>query len=235
MGVIGLSGCYFDFDDDDGGLFNCVEGHGGIVEAELLLPEFYGLKLSIDAEVYISQGSDWLVEVEGQSNVIDEIETDVKNEVWEIEFDRCVRDYDPLKIYITMPQLDYLKMAGSGLLSTSEIWDGPLMVVESSGSGDIFAGFSGQKLEGKLSGSGDITLKGDAQLLAFQNSGSGDLYAYELECQKADVRVSGSGDLRIKALEELKVKISGSGDVYFKGNPLIDSDITGSGNLIDAN
>jgi hypothetical protein len=235
LGSFSLSSCYFDFDDDDGGPFNCMEGQGGIVTDELNLPEFYGVKLDIDADVWISQGADWLVEVEGQQNVIDEIETDVKNDIWEIEFDDCVRDYDPLKIYITMPELDYIKVASSGQVSSGEEWNVPEMQVEISGSGDIATGFSGEKLEGQISGSGDMDLSGDAQFFDFKISGSGDLNAYGLETQNADVVVSGSGDMRIRVLEDLKVKISGSGDVYYKGYPLIDANITGSGDLIDAN
>ena len=51
-------------------------------------------------------------------------------------------------------------------------------------------------------------------------------------CQRSDIRISGSGDVRIRAEERLKVRISGSGKVYYTGNPVIESEISGSGMII---
>ena len=43
-----------------------------------------------------------------KTNIIDEIELDVRNGIWKIEFNRCVRDIDQLRIFITMPTLTSL-------------------------------------------------------------------------------------------------------------------------------
>jgi len=93
----GLTSCYFDFDDDGRSpnfSNNCEEGFGSTITEELSLTDFTGIELSIDAQVYISQGNDVEVLVKGQENIVDELETRVRNDVWEIEFDDCVEDSD---------------------------------------------------------------------------------------------------------------------------------------------
>jgi len=46
--------------------------------------------------------------IKGQENIIEELETSVRNDVWEIEFDDCVDDSDVLRIFITLPTLNYV-------------------------------------------------------------------------------------------------------------------------------
>ena len=60
LSAMTMQSCYFDFDDDGGrDNFNfnrCEEGFGSTTTEELFLEEFTGIKLSTDAQVYISQG-----------------------------------------------------------------------------------------------------------------------------------------------------------------------------------
>ena len=79
----GLTSCYFDFDDDGRSpnfSNNCEEGFGSTITEELNLTEFTGIELSIDAQVYISQGNEVEVLVKGQGNIVDELETRVRND-----------------------------------------------------------------------------------------------------------------------------------------------------------
>jgi hypothetical protein len=91
--------CYF---DDDGPFHDCEKGQGPGVEVKLDMPEFTGVKLDVEAKVFITQGNDFEVIAKGEDNVIDLLELDVQNDTWEIEFDRCVKDYD-LEIYSPCP------------------------------------------------------------------------------------------------------------------------------------
>lgn len=229
-----VPGCIFDLDDDDD-IFGCVRGDGPVVSEEITLRNFDGIDLRISADVYVRQGAEQEVIIEGQRNVIDEIERDVDNGVWKIETDRCIRDHDDLRIYITVPDLTLLRISGSGDIITENTFVVGDIELSISGSGTIDAALDADDINAKISGSGDIILEGAGDALVLNISGSGDFRAFNLDLNSANVTISGSGDVAVRVANELDVRISGSGDVSYKGNPQIDANISGSGRVINAN
>lgn len=221
---------------DDDGLFSCVKGEGNVITQEIILPDFKGVRLETSACVYITQGSEFEVIVKGQKNIIDELERDVKDDRWDIEFDDCVRDHEDLIIYITMPEIDYLAISGSGKIYGENTFDVENLDLNISGSGDMdIAVDNANDMESKISGSGKITLEGNTEKAILKISGSGDYRAFDLQTNKTYVDISGSGDAEVWVLDFLEIDISGSGDVYYKGSPDLDIDISGSGRVVDAN
>ncbi len=233
--AICLTGCYFDFDDEDGGPFSCIEGEGSLITRELYLDDFRGVKLKVDAEVHLYYGEQQYVEVRGQQNIINELELDIHSGVWDIEFDDCVRNYETLEIFITIPKVTFINVSGSGDVIGEEAFNSDQLELIVSGSGRLEGIFFVNELEGNISGSGNIRLAGESNRMDVRISGSGDLHAFDFVSDYADLRVSGSGDARVHVLSEMDVKISGSGDVFYKGYPVIHSSISGSGELIDSN
>lgn len=220
--------------DDDGWFGDCTKGEGPDVERVLNMPDFTGVKLNCEAKVFITQGDTFEVVAKGESNIIDELELDVQDDTWTIEFDHCVKSYD-LEIYITMPTIAYLSVSGSGDIRGENFFTAQDVVLRVSGSGSLCLGLNAEDVDGKISGSGRVELEGEAENLDFDISGSGDLKAFNLPVEKADISISGSGDASVHVLEVLDVRISGSGDVYYKGYPTINSNISGSGDVVDAN
>ena len=66
-------------------------------------------------------------------------------------------------------------------------------------------------------------------------TGTGDLNAYDLEVRECIVMLSGTGDARVRVVDNLDVESTGTGDVYYKGQPSIDVEITGTGSLHNEN
>ena len=223
------------FDGNAGGFFDCVIANGDLVTKELNVDNFTGVKLSVNADVFITQGDDFLVEVKGSDNIVDLIETNVNNDIWNIDFDQCVRNVKNLKVFITMPTIEYLKVSGSGLIRSENTFAVNDIELYISGPGDMDLALEGDHMEGKISGSGNMLLEGFAQKMNFKINGSGDLKAFDYEVDRANIRISGSGDAEVRVKDDLDVKITGSGDVYYKGNPSVTVQITGSGKVVDAN
>jgi hypothetical protein len=221
-------------DDDDGWWGKCESGYGPEVERVLNVSNFKGVKLSCDAKVFITQGDIFEVVAVGEKNVIEELELDVDNDTWNIEFDDCMKNYD-LEIYITMPSIKYLAVSGSGEIRGDNFFSVQDIVLRVSGSGGLCLGLYVEEVDGKISGSGRVELEGEAEFLDFDISGSGDLKAFNMPVEKADINISGSGDASVHVLEVLDVRISGSGNVLYKGHPVINSHISGSGDVVDAN
>jgi len=231
--MVSLSSCVFD--DDDGSIFNCVNGQGQVISQQLNVAPFTGIAIEGSMDVFITGGAEQNVVVEAQENIIPEIDLDVENGVWEIDFEDCVRDLKDVKIFITIPELNYIRISGSGDVISENILATETMVLRISGSGDMDLGLDVVNLDAEISGSGDMTFEGLADNFVMQIRGSGDFNAFSLDAINGEVEISGSGNARVRVSEILQVKISGSGNVFYKGNPIIDAQITGSGDVINAN
>lgn len=227
-----VTSCY---QDDNDGIFNCVKGEGNIVTQEINVSEFTGVKLEIAADIYITQGDAFVVSVTGQQNIINELERDVNNGTWEVEFDRCVKNYDELTIHITMPEIDYLAISGSGTMYSQNTLDVDELDLKISGSGDMILDLNAYKVDATISGSGQMKLDGITEIAEYKISGSGDYHAFGLQADIVEVKISGSGNAEVLAIDYLKVEITGSGDVFYRGTPTLDVSITGSGNIYDYN
>jgi hypothetical protein len=232
LGALTLTGCWI---DDDTDVFGCVNGAGPIVSETLTLPDFDAIVINMAADVFLTQGDEQSVTVEAKANIIDEIERRVSGGVWEIETDRCVRDADQVTIFITIPNLRMVRVAGSGdVVGETHFTVGDIKL-EISGSGDIDLGLTADDVEAKISGSGNIMLDGQADELDITISGSGEVRAFDLPVRECAVVISGSGDAEVTVDELLTIRISGSGDVFYRGNPTLDISISGSGDVIDDN
>lgn len=220
---------------DDEGLFKCMEGEGGIITEELFLNEFSKIKLKTSGDVYLTQGDVQKVLVEGQQNIIHQLDLDVNGDTWEIEFDDCVKDYEQLRFYITIPEIKELNISGSGMIYGENDFDLGDIRLRISGSGDIDIIGEAEDIDSKISGAGKIKLAGYSERFKLNISGSGDYRAFDLDTQDGDIKISGSGEAEVTVNDELDVEISGSGDVYYKGQPALRLDISGSGDVIDAN
>ncbi len=220
--------------DDDGIFVNCERGDGPVVEEVLNISDFTGIDLKIAANVYITQGDFFEVVAKGEQNVIDELELDVRNDTWDIEFDDCMKDYE-LDFFITMPYVEFLAISGSGEIRGETFFDSQDITLRISGSGEMCLGLNAENIDAKITGSGDMELEGACEQFDLKITGSGDVSAFPLIAERADIEVTGSGDASVHVLEFLKIKITGSGDVYYKGFPDLDVEISGSGRVVDAN
>ena len=223
-------------DRGNNGLFDCIKGEGNKVTQDLVIDEFHSVRLRGSSNVFITQGLDFQVRVEGQQNIIDNIELDVKDGEWEIEFEECQRDFTKLEFHITMPVIKNLEVSGGGdIIGENDFLVNEIdLKVDGSGSIEVRV-IDAQDVDARISGSGKIIAKGNSNYIGSKVSGSGNLEAFDLETNIANINISGSGDAEVTVFDELDVKISGSGDVNYKGNPLVNVDITGSGDLNNSN
>lgn len=196
---------------------------------------FTGISLSIAADIYLTQASDYKLEIEADADYLEKIETVVDGDVLKIKNkDHFNFEFHSkkVKIYISMPQVNSLNISGSGDILAQTAIKTEDLKIKISGSGNVkVENLSVKNLTLGISGSGDIKLAGTdiAESASYAVSGSGDIDNENLQCKKVEIQVSGSGDVRVWAVDELSVRISGSGDVYYKGRPIVDAKTSGSG------
>jgi len=190
-----------------------VSGSGKIISQNRTVPEFTKLKSSINANIVISENPDQELGVSIQENLQTYLQTEVVNQTLFISFGtRAVTSDSLITIRIAMPKITEITLSGSGNIN-SEL---PLSAIN-------------------LAGSGNVKCAGKAELVTVNLTGSGVVNLENQICTKADVKLSGNGNISLFVTDELKVRIPGMGVVYYRGLPIVRKDITGIGQLVDLN
>ena len=212
-------------------LLDCVRG-SGVVDSELReISDFTKITLKANANIYITQSDKFSVEIEAENNVIPYLTTKLRGEELVISVKRCVLTRKPIKIYISLPDLEEINLTGSGNIFGENEISVKELKLNISGSGKIDLSLEAEKLISIITGSGKISLSGNTSFHKIILSGSGIIDAVNFGTSDALVNLSGSGKCRIKVINDLTINLSGSGVVEYDGNPDIKSNITGSGKV----
>ena len=227
-----------------------VEGNRDVVTETRSVPSFDRVQNTGIFDVYIIQSDYYEVVMEAESNLLPFIRTGVSGNTLKVETRDNLRPNYPIKVIVYTPEVEEVKLSGSGLIFSDTLYVDKLEVFLS-GSGeidllvfgnDIYTEISGSGsatvyaetdiLGARISGSGDMHLAGAANRADYTISGSGTLRAYELPVKECYTKTSGSGDMYVSVSDFLDVNITGSGNVYYSGNPVMNVKITGSGKVI---
>jgi hypothetical protein len=231
----------------------CVDGTGPVISETRSVSGFTGISNEMEAIVYVSQGPEYSVRIDAQSNLMNEIRTALAGSTLEIYSEHCIDGGEPVIVYVTMPNISSIDVSGSGSVFTETPISTSSLNVDVSGSGSfnavdsIVAGVIDLDISGSgtmnifaitatlsadISGSGSITLSGSGNTVNQEISGSGRMLTFGFLVTNAYVEVSGSGNIEVNATDLIDGDISGSGDIYYKNSPIINVDISGSGSLI---
>jgi hypothetical protein len=191
-----------------------VNGAGPIVSQTLDLTTLTGFDFQVGGQVTAVVGETQQVMVRGEENVVDLLNRDVVNGIWDIGFTECVQNVSEFRVEVTVPELDYVELSGAGTINAETEAD---------------------EIDTILSGAGTVTLTGQATSQQVTLSGSGTIEAFELATEETSVLLTGQGTVNVTANAELNVDLSGAGAVFYEGNPEPNVRITGAGSVVDAN
>lgn len=213
-----------------------VEGNGIPSAESRLTRSFSEVASSGEFVVHITNGNEYDVMVNAESNLLHYIETNVRGNTLHIETRGIhnLRNHLPMEIFVTTPELEGLTLSGSGLITT-DYFINETMKLTVSGSGHIETACETGRILSLISGSGTMQIYGFTDNADFFISGSGEIDAADLSVSHCEAKISGSGDMMVNVNQYLRADISGSGNIYYAGYPEIDAHISGSGKLIDQN
>ncbi len=211
---------------------DCMQGTGPVISETREIKPFNSIELDINAEVYLSNDTTYIMKIEAQENILSHLRTEVRGNRLEIDFDKgCFIDYKKVIIYLSTNKLEEIEINGSGNIIGKDVFNTEKIDIEIDGSGDVDLQLVSNKVGASISGSGDIILKGTAEKFRVDISGSGKVRAEELTTYKTDIDISGSGECYVYAHDYLDVSINGSGDVKYSGSPELRTHISGTGTV----
>lgn len=131
---------------------------------------------------------------------------------------------------ISAPTLNSLKLHGSADFKSSKPIVGDKLEIKMSGAADADMEVKVKELYSDISGAAELKIKGEAETHTTDISGAGELKAINLHTQKTNAQVSGAGDARVNAVQDLNAKISGAGGISYKDEPANKNiDVSGAG------
>jgi hypothetical protein len=212
-----------------------VTGDGPLVTQNRTHTAFSGVDLRMNATVVYKQAPDYKIEVRAQDNIQGILITEVENGklVVRVKNDVRLRRHEPITITVQSPELNRLRVSGSGNITATGLLNADDLEVDISGSGDIeLADLVARYLDVDISGSGDFkVVSGMAPEELLRISGSGDIDVANVLAKSVISTTSGSGTTRVNVSEQLRVTISGSGNVHYKGQPSLSVFTSGSGKV----
>ncbi|UYQ91980.1 DUF2807 domain-containing protein [Chitinophaga horti] len=213
-----------------------INGDGPTKTETRTATDFTALTVSVPAEVVVTQDPTYKLTIEAQNNILDVITSSVQAKELRIKFkdNKNIGDHEKIVIKVSAPMFNKLTINGAGEITSSNALTGTDLSLKTTGASKIrlLSATMTASLDAYISGSGDIeVLAGQAASGRLTTSGSGNINMIDVTVKKVTASITGAGNIRSDATDELKVKIAGSGSVFYKGTPAIDSEVSGSGSV----
>jgi len=208
-----------------------------MITKTLHLTEFDKIDLQVGANVTIQQGDSQEVIITGQNNILEDLQTSVKNN--QVKFSsqvHCLKN-TKLDMMITVPNIDRVIIKGSGDVIVENFDNQSQLKGDIAGSGTIeINSFEGATdMAFTISGSGKVIAKEDIsslENLILKISGSGDYRGFPLATETVKATITGSGSAKVTPNKSLTATVSGSGDIHYKGKPsTLVTTVNGSGKI----
>lgn len=196
---------------------------------------FHSISSGGSFEVYITMSNKESLRLEGDKEQLENVQTKVENGVLKIQYKKStyfsLRQTKKVKVFITAKELTTIGLSGSGNISVTGALKTGTVSASVSGSGHISFAAKVNHMNATVSGSGGIKANGSATSATITVSGSGTFEGQDLHSQTTEVKISGSGWVKIYAEKSINAKISGSGNLYYSGNASVNLKKSGSGSV----
>jgi len=192
-------------------------------------------------KIYIDQGKEQKVVIEGNEIAIDRITTNVSGGKLVIDVGRDWMEklsagfdflsHDDIRLYITVKDLEELEVTGVADAEAKDIKAKDFSLKMTGASNLKLFNLNADSLKAEIPGAGKIAVDGKVNRLSVTLTGAGNFSGHKLKSKISKVTLSGVGSAQLWVTNELDVTITGVGSVEYYGNPLIKQSVTMLGKI----
>jgi hypothetical protein len=193
------------------GPFNQVRGSGNRQKQTREVAPFTSISTEGAFEIEIVSQKPLALEIEGDDNILPLIGTDVSGGVLHIKNRRGYSVSEPIRIEISVPNLEGLSSSGAGSLEVT--------------------GLKNESFEIDVNGAPAIEVSGETNLLKIKANGAGKIDTHRLRAATADVNSNGVSKISLYARDKLDVVVSGPSNVTYEGDPVVKQTVNGPGSV----
>ncbi|MCD0489027.1 DUF2807 domain-containing protein [Pedobacter sp. MC2016-14] len=215
----------------------CLEDSGIHINKDVSLKVFDEIKVSGPLKLVIKQDSSYTLQLSADSNIIDQIKTEVSGGELKISLDPgkyCGQD--SIVVHAGIGELKELEVENRSQVFSSGIVHVGELKVKLSDTTALTLNLDAAQLKTEVNGKSKISLSGQTGKHEFKSKGAIELNAFNFVSGLYDLNIEGVGKSNINVLNELKVKTNGASEIYYKGSPKkIEEKKNGIGKLEKAN
>lgn len=219
---------------------SCFKGSGNdITELRNISKDVTTIFLEDNIDLVLIEANEASLKLEGGENLLPYINTDVSGTELKIYSDNnCsfLRNYSrKLTAYLSLPNIKLIEYSGQGNITCSGVLNFKQFSIESKdATGSVNLTLNSNTVNiSQHTGPADFTIKGTTIDAFYYTGGNGWMYFNDLKADNVYLNHSGSGDMFLRAMNNLYVQLLSSGNINYYGIPnLTIIEHSGSGNLI---
>lgn len=197
---------------------------------------FDGVEISGSATIDFVQGTTDQVVVQGGEDAQRAVTLAVRGGMLRIDPAGSWKFWDAsrARIQVSARELKRVSISGAANFQATGPVRADALTVTISGAGRArFDQLETGSLDFRVSGSGDGQLAGSARDLHVRISGRSDFRGEELRSEHAVVSISGVGDVKVWATQDLEASVAGVGRIDYWGAPVVRRSVSGAATITD--
>jgi hypothetical protein len=207
--------------------------------SELQLEGVDSINFMAFGNLEIGQGEKPELRIEASSEFLSHLITEVNGNVLTIRLDNDWLAWTGLSFmhpeqvyfYLTLKQVHGIRHTGAGRVRFTGIQTDAIKVTHEGAGEMIGTQLQAKNLTVDLRGVGRLALDGKVTAQDARLGGAGSYEADALECQKADITLSGVGSAKVWVTNELNAQVTGAGSIHYRGEPQLTQHVTGIGSI----
>ncbi|WP_338875359.1 head GIN domain-containing protein [Spirosoma sp. SC4-14] len=203
----------------DGG----IVGNGQMVTQQRTIGSFHKLTVRVGMRVRIAAGNASQAELEGESNVLPHVVTQVKNGELTVMLNENThfKNTKGVTVTIHVPQLDQIIVStGCSVNSDRPILATNLTATVETGS-SLTAPVTAKSLKLTVREGSKASLQGTVADATIRMSGAGKLDADKLTIERADIKIDGASQANVHVTKTLAATADGVSSITYSGNPAV--------------
>ncbi|MDR2562750.1 MAG: DUF2807 domain-containing protein [Prevotellaceae bacterium] len=195
-----------------------VKGNGKVVKQEYITSSFKGIDAGSIFQLIVSTDEKCSVRIETDENLMDLVSLNVSNSILNLRLKENIRSYSAMNVYISLPQLEKLKLSGAAKAEfTEKMQTNGKMTIDLSGASNIEnADFQANTVSIDLSGASRAEANVKANKLNLDASGTSFL---RIGAEVDELRIENSGVSKssINVAANGGAELSASGSSHITG------------------
>lgn len=210
-----------------------VHGNGNVVNVQRNVGSFNSIEAGGAVEVRIKQGTDHLVRINTDENLLEFLEVFTDGNTLVIQTKRGY-NLDPsndLVVYASAPRFTNIDISGASKLVSDGTITGDELELGASGASEIHLAVKMEELQADLSGSSTLELTGEATRFTTEGSGASTIRCLDLTTEETTLDLSGASNAEVTATKKLNIDASGASDVKYRGDANINQKSSGASSV----
>ncbi|WP_196890579.1 head GIN domain-containing protein [Aureivirga marina] len=210
-----------------------IKGNGNVITEDRNIKEnFTKIKVQQGIQVHFTQDPDVELRVEADSNIMDNLKTEVKNGRLKIYFEENVKKVKAKNVYLSAPEVMEVKVSSGAGFKTENTLKSENLKLDSSSGGNLDLTVNAGNVSCDSSSGSIINVRGEAENLKTDASSGSVIQCKELEAKNCKSDVSSGANTYVNVTNSFKGNASSGGFIKCKGNPEFKEKHTSSGGSI---